>query len=37
MGQIKNFYNDCGMFFAAFIAPEVKYCLSINEYGEVER
>ena len=34
--QGKNDYGDGGIFYSLFLAPKVKYCLTINEYGIVE-
>ena len=34
--QGKNDYGDGGIFYSLFLAPKVKYCLTINEYGLVE-
>ena len=29
----KNDYGNRGIFYALFLAPKIKYCLTINEYG----
>ena len=31
--QGKNDYKDGGNFYGLFLAPEIKYCLTINKYG----
>ena len=33
LGQGKNDYGDSGVFYGLFLAPKIKYCLNINEYG----
>ena len=33
LGQGKNDYGDGGIFYGLFLAPKIKYCLTINEYG----
>ena len=33
LGQGKNDYGDSGIFFGLFLAPKIKYCLTINEQG----
>ena len=33
MLQGENEYKDCGIFYALFLAPKIKYCLTINKYG----
>ena len=35
-GQWKNDYGDDGIFSAVFIAPKLKYCLIIIEYGVID-
>ena len=32
-GEGKNDYGDSGIFYAWFLAPKIKYCLVINDYG----
>ena len=34
--QGKNDYGDGGIFFGLFLAPKIKYCLTINEFGVIE-
>ena len=34
--QGKNDYKNCGIWFGIFLAPKVKYCLTINKYGVIE-
>ena len=34
--QGKNDYNTGGIFYSLFLAPEIKYCLTIDEYGIVQ-
>ena len=34
--QGKNDYGNGGIFYSLFLAPKVKYCLTINEYGIIE-
>ncbi len=34
--QGKNDYGVGGTFFSLFLAPKIKFCLTINEYGVVE-
>ena len=29
----KNYYKDGGLFYALFLAPKIKYCLTINKHG----
>ena len=31
--QGKNDYNDGGIFYGLFLAPKIRYCLTINKYG----
>ena len=33
LGQGKNDYGNGGIFFGLFLAPKIKYCLTINEHG----
>ena len=33
LGQGKNDYGSGGIFYGLFLAPKIKYCLTINEYG----
>ena len=33
LGQGKNDYGNGGIFYGLFLAPKIKYCLTINEYG----
>ena len=33
LGQGKNDYGDSGIFYAWFLAPKIKYCLVIDDYG----
>ena len=34
--QGKNDYKDGGTFYGLFLAPKIKYCLSINKYGAID-
>ena len=34
--QGKNDYKDGGIFYALFLAPKIKYCLIINNYGVID-
>ena len=34
--QGKNDYKDGGIFNGLFLAPKIKYCLTINEYGVID-
>ena len=34
--QGKNDYKDGGNFYALFLAPKIKYCLTINKYGVID-
>ena len=34
--QGKNDYKDGGIFYGLFLAPKIKYCLTINEYGVID-
>ena len=34
--QGKNVYEDGGIFYGLFLAPKIKYCLTINKYGVIE-
>ena len=34
--QGKNDYKDGGIFYALFLAPKIKYCLTINKYGVID-
>ena len=34
--QVKNDYKNGGIFYALFLAPKIKDCLSINKYGVVD-
>ena len=34
--QGKNDYKTGGIFYALFLAPKIKYCLTINELGIIE-
>ena len=34
--QGKNDYRDRGIFFGLFLAPKIKYCLTINKYGVID-
>ena len=34
--QGKNDYKDGGIFFGLFLAPKIKYCLTINKYGVID-
>ena len=36
MLQGKNDYKDGGIFYALFLAPKIKYCLTINKYGVID-
>ena len=33
LGQGKNDYGDSGIFYAWFLAPKIKYCLVIDDFG----
>ena len=35
LGKGKNDYGNGDIFFGLFLAPEIKYCFTINEYGIV--
>ena len=32
----KNDFKDGGIFYGLFLAPKIKYCLTINKYGVVD-
>ena len=32
----KNIYKDGGIFYCLFLAPQKKYCLTINKYGVID-
>ena len=34
--QGKNDYKDGGIFYGLFLAPKIKYCLTINNYGVID-
>ena len=34
--QGKNDYKDGVIFYALFLAPKIKYCLTINKYGVID-
>ena len=34
--QGQNGYGDGGTFYALFLAPKIKYCLTINNYGIID-
>ena len=34
--QSKNDYKDGGIFYGLFLAPKIKYCLTINKYGVID-
>ena len=34
--QGKNDYGDGGIFYGLFLAPKIKYCLTINKYGVID-
>ena len=34
--QGKNDYGDGGIFYSLFLAPKMKYCLTINEFGIIQ-
>ena len=34
--QIENDYKTGGLFHGLFLAPEIKYCLTVDEFGNVE-
>ena len=34
--QGKNDYKDGGVFYGFFLAPKIKYCLTINKYGVID-
>ena len=36
LAQGKNDYGNGGIFYALFLAPKIKYCLTINEYGVID-
>ena len=35
--QGKNDYKDGGIFYGLFLAPKIKYCLTINKYGVIDK
>ena len=35
-GQGKNDYGDGGIWYGLFLAPKIKYCLTINNYGIID-
>ena len=35
--QGKNDYKEGGIFYGLFLAPEIKYCLTINKYGVIDQ
>ena len=35
--QGKNDYKTGGILYALFLAPKIKYCLTINEHGIIEQ
>ena len=35
--QGKNDYETGGIFYGLFLAPEVRYCSTINEFGDIQR
>ena len=35
LGQGKNDYGDSGIFYAWFLAPKIKYCLVIDDFGSI--
>ena len=35
--QGKNDYKTGGIFYGLFLAPKMKYCLTINEFGIIEQ
>ena len=34
--QGKNYYKDGGIFYGLFLAPKIKYCLTVNKYGVID-
>ena len=34
--QGKNDYKDSGIFYGLFIAPKIKYCLTVNKFGVID-
>ena len=34
--QCKNDYEEGGIFYGLFLAPKIKYCLTINKYGVID-
>ena len=34
--QGKHYYKDGGNFYGLFLAPKIKYCLTINKYGVID-
>ena len=34
--QGKNVYKGGGIFYGLFLAPKIKYCLTINKYGVID-
>ena len=34
--QSKNHYKDGGIFYGLFLAPKMKYCLTIYKYGVID-
>ena len=33
---MKNDYKDGSIFYGLFLAPKIKYCLTINKYGVID-
>ena len=36
LGQGKNDYKTGGIFYGLFLAPKIKYCLTIDDYGIIQ-
>ena len=34
--QGKNDYKDGGVFYGLFLAPKIKYCLTMNKFGVID-
>ena len=34
--QGKNDYRDGGIFYGPFLAPKIKYCVTINKFGVID-
>ena len=36
LSRVNNDYKESGIWFALFLAPKIKYCLTINKYGIID-